>query len=352
MKAIVKKEPKEGFELMDIKEPEINRGDDVKIKVLKSSVCGTDFHIYKWDEWAQETIKTPQINGHEVIAEIVELGDNVRGFSIGEIIVCETHLHCGTCYQCRTGNAHICINGSILGVNRDGIWCEYQVVPQNILWKIGSIDNKYAGIMEPLGNAIHTLSYSEIRGQNILVVGAGPIGLMAAYAAIISGAATVTITELNPYRIQMIKDMNVGINIINPVEDDVHERVQQITNGHGIDVALEMSGNRQGLLTACDLVIPGGDLNILSLYPAKQIELPLNELVFKNIKMQFVTGRRLFSTWNTASMWLEHKIMDPKVLDVVITHEFKMEEFDEVFKVMKDGKCGKIILDFTHLGGK
>lgn len=352
MKAIVKTVAGRGFELKEVDVPKVSSGFDVKIKVLKSSVCGTDYHIYEWDQWASETIKTPQINGHEVIAKIVELGSDVTDFEVGDVVVCETHLHCNTCYQCRTGNAHICEKMEILGVNRDGIWCEYQVVPQNILWKVNEIDQKYAAIMEPLGNAIHTLSYSEVRAKHVLVVGAGPIGLMAAYSAVISGAASVTVLELNEYRIKMIEDMGCNINVVNPLVDDVSNRISEITNGHMIDVALEMSGNGLGLKSACDLVVSGGDINVLSVYGDKLVEVPLNQLVFKNVRCQFVTGRKLFDTWNTATNWLSYGILDPKVLDVLITHEFKMEDFEEVFKVMSEKKCGKIVLDFTYLGDK
>lgn len=349
MKAIVKTRPEQGFELMDVPTPILKNSGDVKLKILKSSVCGTDYHIYKWDQWASETINCPQINGHEVIAQVVELGSEVTNFNLGDVVVCETHLHCNTCYQCRTGNAHICEKMQILGVNRDGIWCEYQVVPQNVLWKVNELDQKYAAIMEPLGNAIHTISYSDVRAKHVLVIGAGPIGLLGAYAAIISGAATVTISEINDYRIKMVKDMNVNINVINPSIDIFSEKLSEITNGHMADVVLEMSGNARGLLSACEAVVPGGDINILSVYPSKMIELPLNDLVFKNVKCQFVTGRKLFETWNTATNWLNYKIMDPKVLDVIITHEFKMHDFQKVFEVMEEKMCGKIVLDFTYL---
>lgn len=349
MKAIVKSKPGVGFELMDVETPSIKNATDVKLRVLKSSVCGTDLHIYKWDEWSQKTIKTPHVNGHEVLAEIVEVGDAVTEYKVGEVVACETHLYCGNCYQCRTGNLHVCANMEILGVNIDGIWCEYQVVPQGILWKIDGIDHKYAGIMEPLGNAIHTLSYSDLRGKHVLITGAGPIGVMAAYAAKVSGAATVTVSELNEYRKTMVKNMDLGTYIIDPSKEDVKARMLEITKGHGVDVGIEMSGNARALNTLIDVVIPAGEINVLSVYPTERVELDLNTLVFKNIKVQFVTGRRMFDTWNTASEWLKFGHLEPAKLDHVITHEFKMEDFEEVFKIMEEGLCGKIILDFTHL---
>lgn len=352
MKAIVKTKPGIGFELMDVEVPEIKLSTEVKLRVLKSSVCGTDFHIYKWDEWSQKTIKTPHINGHEVIAEIVEVGDAVTEYKVGEVVACETHLYCGMCYQCRTGNMHVCANMQILGVNRDGIWCEYQVVPQGILWKIEGIDHKYAGIMEPLGNAIHTLSYSDLRGKHVLITGAGPIGVMAAYAAKISGAATVTISDLNPYRKDMVTKMDMGVHVVDPSIDDLTEKMLEITKGHGVDVGVEMSGSPMALNNLIDLVIPSGDINVLSVYPNEIVECDLNKLVFKNIKVQFVTGRRMFETWNTASEWLKYGHLEPSKLDHVITHEFKMEEFEEVFKIMEEGTCGKIILSFEHLTNK
>ena len=349
MKAIVKTKAAPGFELLDIAQPELTKSNDVKIKVIKSSVCGTDYHIYKWDEWAQKTIPVPHVNGHEVLAEIIEVGSGVTSYKIGDIIACETHIYCGNCYQCRTGNAHVCEHMSILGVHQDGIWAQYQVVPENILWKVDGIDHKCAGVMEPLGNAIHTLSYSELRGRHVLISGAGPIGIMAAYVAVISGAATVSITEINDYRKNMMSAMDIGVNVIDPTLVDLKEEILKITKGHGVDVIAEMTGNEKAHHTACDLIIPGGDINILSVYPTQMVSLPLNDLVFKNIKIQTVTGRKLFDTWSIASEWLRFGQIDGDKLDHVITHEFKIEDFEEAFKLMREGTCGKIILDFTHL---
>lgn len=349
MKAIMKLKPEMGFELKEVEEPKLKESTDVKLKILKSSICGTDYHIYNYDDWTKENVKLPHLNGHEVLAEIVEVGSGVKQFHVGDVVACETHIFCGNCYQCRTGNSHVCSNMEILGVHRDGIWGEYQVVPQNILWKIEGIDHKYAGIMEPLGNAIHTLSYSDVAGKHVLISGAGPIGIMAAYVAKIRGAATVSITEINDYRIKMVEKMNLNIHIINPSKDNLKEKTQKITGKHGIDVIAEMTGNEKALQDMCELVVPAGEINILSIYPTKNITLPLNDLVFKNIKVQTITGRRLFSTWNTASEWLKFGLLDPKALDYVITHEFKMEDFEKAFEVMKKGECGKMILDFTYL---
>lgn len=349
MKAIMKIKEARGFDLQDIDVPVLTKSTDVKLQVLKSSVCGTDYHIYSWDNWSQKTIKVPQVNGHEVLARIVEVGDEVTNFNVGQIVVCETHIYCGTCYQCQTGNAHVCENMSILGVNQDGIWCEYQVVPQNILVDVSGIDPKYAGIMEPLGNAIHTLSYSDVRGKNVFISGAGPIGVMAAYVAKISGASTVMISDFNQYRLDMVRNMDFGAEIIDLNTDDLFAKTNAITNGSGIDVAIEMSGNAKALDNAIKLINPAGEINVLSVYPQDKIEVAMNDLVFKNIKMQMVTGRRLFDTWYAASRWLRNGVLEPSKLDFVITHEFKMEEFNQMFEVMETGKCGKMILDFTYL---
>ncbi len=349
MKAIMKIDEGKGFELCDVQVPSLEKSTDVKLQVLKSSVCGTDYHIYSWDNWSQKTVEVPQINGHEVLARIVEVGEEVTNFEVGQIVVCETHIYCGTCYQCQTGNAHVCENMSILGVNQDGIWCEYQVVPQSILVDVSGIDPKYAGIMEPLGNAIHTLSYSDVRAKNVLISGAGPIGVMAAYVAKISGASNVMISDFNTYRLDMIKNMDFGAHIIDLNEQDIFSSVNSITNGEGVDVAIEMSGNGKALDSAIKLTNPAGEINVLSVYPEDKIEVAMNDLVFKNIKMQMVTGRRLFDTWYAASRWLRNGVLETEKLDYVITHEFKMEEFEEMFKVMETGKCGKMILDFTYI---
>lgn len=349
MKAIMKTKEERGFELCDVETPTLSKSTDVKLEVLKSSVCGTDYHIFSWDNWSQKTIKVPQINGHEVLARIIEAGSEVTNFHIGQIVVCETHIFCGTCYQCQTGNAHVCENMNILGVNQDGIWCEYQVVPQDILVDVSGIDPKYAGIMEPLGNAIHTLSYSDVRGKSVLISGAGPIGVMAAYVAKISGAANVMISDFNTYRLEMVSNMDFGAHIIDLNNDDLTTKVNAITNGSGLDIAVEMSGNGKALNSAIELINPAGEINVLSVYPTDKIEVAMNDLVFKNIKMQMVTGRKLFDTWYAASRWLRNGQLEPSKLDYVITHEFKMEQFNEMFDVMETGKCGKMILDFTYL---
>lgn len=349
MKAIMKTKEERGFELCDAPVPVLEKSTDVKLQVLKSSVCGTDYHIYSWDNWSQKTIKTPQINGHEVLARIVEVGSEVTNFHLGQIVVCETHIYCGTCYQCQTGNAHVCEDMSILGVNQDGIWCEYQVVPQNILVDVSGIDPKYAGIMEPLGNAIHTLSYSDVRGKSVLISGAGPIGVMAAYVAKISGASVVMISDFNEYRLDMVKKMDFGAVVIDLNTQDLNATVKAATNGSGLDIAIEMSGNGKALDSAIKLINPAGEINVLSVYPQDKIEVAMNDLVFKNIKMQMVTGRRLFDTWYTASRWLRNGQLEPSKLDHVITHEFPMEQFEEMFDVMETGKCGKMILDFSYL---
>ncbi len=352
MKAIVKTERKQGFEIQDVATPEITSSTQVKIKVLKSSVCGTDFHIYKWDDWSQRTIEVPHINGHEVLAEIVEVGDEVTNYEVGQVIVCETHIYCGTCYQCQTGNAHVCENMSILGVNQDGIWCEYQVVDQSILVNVDGIDPKYAGIMEPLGNAIHTLSYSDVRAKNVLISGAGPIGIMAAYCAVVSGASNVFIADMNEYRLEMVRKMDFGCHVIDIKQDDLATKINEINNHEGIDIAIEMTGNAMALESQIKIINPGGEINVLSVYPSEQISVDMNTLVFKNIKLQAVTGRRLFQTWYTASRWLRNGVLKPEKLDHVITHEFKFEDFEHVFEIMEEGKCGKIILDFTYYKGE
>ncbi len=349
MKAIMKLKEERGFDLCDVPEPQLSKSTDVKLEVIKSSVCGTDYHIFSWDNWSKQTVEVPHVNGHEVLAKIIEVGEEVTNFHVGQIVVCETHLYCGTCYQCQTGNSHVCEDMSILGVNQDGIWCEYQVVPQNILVDVSGIAPKYAGIMEPLGNAIHTLSYSDVRGKNVLISGAGPIGVMAAYVATISGASCVMISDFNQYRLEMVKNMDFGAHVIDLNSEVIDDRVFALTNKAGVDVAIEMSGNAKALNTAIELINPAGEINVLSIYPQDKIEVAMNELVFKNVKMQMVTGRKLFDTWYTASRWLRNGQLEPSKLDHVITHEFKMEEFNQMFEVMESGKCGKMILDFSYL---
>ncbi|TGG89264.1 L-threonine 3-dehydrogenase [Geotoga petraea] len=341
MKALIKIEPGEGFELTNVEEPKIINSDDVKIRVLRASVCGTDVHIYEWNKWAEDRIKTPQIGGHEFVGEVVEVGPEVKNLKKGDIVSGETHIPCKVCYQCKTGKMHVCKDMEILGVDRDGVFAEYTVVPEIVLWKIDeSIPLKYASVMEPLGNAIHTATATDLRGKIVLITGAGPIGAMAIEIAKISGAAAVIVSEISDYRIKMAKDMGADL-VINPAETDLHAEIAKFTDGHGIDVLLEMSGSVKALNDGIIALTNGGFASILGVYNDNEIPFVMNTAVFKNITIQTITGRKMFETWHIASQLLKYKKID---LEKVVTHELDLKDYKKAFELMMSGKSGKIIL--------
>lgn len=344
MKALIKEKKEIGLTLTTVKEPEIINSDDVKIKVLRASVCGTDIHIWNWDEWSQNRIKTPQIGGHEFVGEVLEVGREVKGVKPGDLVACETHIPCKVCYQCKTGNMHVCNDMEILGVDRDGVFAEYVVVPEIVLWKVDpSIPLKYASVMEPLGNAVYTTSVVDLRAKHVLITGCGPIGAMAVEIAKISGAATVIVSEVSEYRIDMAKKLGADL-VINPAKENLKEKIMEFTNGHGADVLIEMSGNVNALNEGMNAVRNCGFISILSVYKEKNIPFEMNTAVFKNLTIQTITGRKMFETWHTATQWLKYNKIN---IEKVITHEFPLEEYEKAFELMKSGQSGKIVLKIS-----
>lgn len=341
MKAVIKAKPGPGAELVDMEKP-VPGPDQVLVKVLATSICGTDLHIYEWNEWAQARIKNlPQVMGHELCGEVLELGKNVKNVKKGNIISAETHIACGHCYLCHTGNAHICVNGKIFGVDVNGVFAEYAVVPGANAWILDEkIPKDFASVMEPLGNAVHTVLAGEITGNTVLVTGCGPIGVMSVAVSRICGATKVIATELNDYRIQLAKKVGADL-VINPKKENVVEKVLKETDGLGIDVVLEMSGNPIAIKQAFESLRPGGRFSILGI-PDKPMEIDLGkDIVFKYITVQGINGRLMFSTWHKTSRFLSSGRLD---LEPIITHRFRLEEFEKGMELMQSGNCGKILL--------
>jgi len=341
MKAVIKAKPGPGAELVDMEKP-VPGPDQVLVKVLATSICGTDLHIYEWNEWAQARIKNlPQVMGHELCGEVLELGKNVKNVKKGDIISAETHIACGHCYLCHTGNAHICVNGKIFGVDVNGVFAEYAVVPGANAWILDEkIPKDFASVMEPLGNAVHTVLAGEITGNTVLVTGCGPIGVMSVAVSRICGATKVIATELNDYRIQLAKKAGADL-VINPKKDNVVEKVLKETDGLGVDVVLEMSGNPIAIKQAFESLRPGGRFSILGI-PDKPMEIDLGkDIVFKYITVQGINGRLMFSTWHKTSRFLSSGRLD---LEPIITHRFRLEEFEKGMELMQSGNCGKILL--------
>jgi threonine 3-dehydrogenase len=341
MKAVVKTKPAPGAEIVDIDVPTPGP-DDVLVKVLATSICGTDLHIYEWNDWAQGRIKNiPQVMGHELCGEIVETGKNVKNLKKGDTITAETHIACGHCYLCQTGNGHICINGSIFGVDINGVFAEYAVVPAPNAWLLDKRINKdFASVMEPLGNAVHTVLAGEITGNTVLITGCGPIGLMSIMVSRICGATKIIATEINDFRIGLAKKIGADI-VLNPRKDRVVARLLEETDGLGVDVVLEMSGNSTAMIDAFGALRPGGRYSILGI-PDKPMEIDIGKhIVFKYANVQGINGRLMFSTWHKTTRFLSSGRLD---LEPIITHRLRLDEYEKGMELMRQGDCGKILL--------
>lgn len=340
MKVVLKDKPGAGAVLAEKDIPKIGPN-DVLVKVLATSICGTDYHIYSWDEWSQKRIKPPRVMGHEFAGEVVEVGSDVKSIKVGDIVSAETHIVCGVCPQCTTGNAHICANTEILGVDTDGAFAEYVVIPESNAWvNDKDVSPELLSIQEPLGNAVHTVLAGDIVGNSIAVVGCGPIGLMAVAVAKAVGASKVIAVEVNEYRIELAKKMGADV-VVNPVKENVIERVLEETSGCGVDVVAEMSGNPTAIQQALKYIKLGGRMSLLGI-PSKNVELDLsNDVIFKGITIQGIVGRRMYDTWYQVKGLLASGNLN---LEPIITHKLPLEEFEKGMELMKSGNCGKVVL--------
>jgi len=340
MKAVIKTKPEPGAEILEVEVPTPGP-DAVLVKVQATSICGTDLHIYQWNDWAKKRIKNmPQIMGHELCGQIVELGSNVKNLNVGDIISAETHIACGYCFQCRTGLAHICQNCRIFGVDIDGVFAEYALVPSANAWLVAEkIPKDFVSVMEPLGNAIHTVLAGEIAGNNVLITGCGPIGVMSIAVSRLCGATKIIATEVNDYRIHLAKKMGADI-VLNPQKNDVLETVFNETNGLGVDIVLEMSGSPSAINDGLKAIRAGGRFSMLGI-PDHPLKIDLTNIIFKYITMQGINGRLIYSTWYKASRFLASGRLD---LEPVITHRFRLEEFEKGMELMASGSCGKVLL--------
>lgn len=340
MKAIVKEERAPGAVLREVPVPEI--GDqEVLIKVKATSICGTDLHIYTWDEWSQSRVKPPYVFGHEFAGVVVEKGKLVKNVEVGDHVSAETHIVCGHCPQCLTGQAHICANTEIIGVDRDGCFAEYVALPAENMWKNDpALPFDVASVQEPFGNAVHTVLAGDVAGKTVAVIGCGPIGIMAVGVAKAAGASQVIAFDLNDYRLELAKEMG-ATTIVNSKKEDPLEVASRLTDGNGIDVICEMSGHPIAMDQGFKMVTNGGRVSILSL-PVRPVEIDVtNDIVFKGITVQGITGRKMYETWQQVSGLLSSGQVDVKPM---ITHHFPLEEFEKGFDLMKAGKCGKVVL--------
>ncbi len=340
MKVIMKEKAEKGAVLTtkDIPKPKSN---EVLVKIHATSICGTDAHIYNWDEWSQSRIKPPYVMGHEFAGEVVETGEEVKSVKVGDIVSAETHIVCDVCEFCKTGKGHICKDTKILGVDVDGTYAEYVTIPEANAWvNPKGIDPAYLAVQEPLGNAVHTVMEGEIVGKSIAVVGCGPIGIMAVAVAKAVGAAKVIAVEVNEYRLNLAKELGADV-LINPVEEDPIQRILDETDGLGVDIVAEMSGNARAIDQALKYLKLGGRMSMLGI-PNDKVALDIaNDIVFKGITIQGIAGRKMYKTWYQVKGLIESGNLD---LEPIITHRLPMEDFEKGFELMESGNCGKVVL--------
>ncbi|QUF67139.1 L-threonine 3-dehydrogenase [Bacillus atrophaeus] len=340
MKAVVKNDSAFGAVLAEVPIPHIEKH-EVLVKVKAASICGTDVHIYNWDQWAQQRIKPPYVFGHEFSGIVKAVGEHVSNVKVGDYVSAETHIVCGKCIPCVTGKQHVCTQTAIIGVDTAGCFAEYVKVPSQNIWQNpADMEPAIASIQEPLGNAVHTVLDSQPAGASAAVIGCGPIGLMAVAVAKAAGAAHIVAIDKNEYRLSLAKQMGATLTISIEKEDPL-QIVSALTKGEGIDLVCEMSGHSSAIEQGLKMAANGGRFHILSL-PEHPVTIDLtNEVVFKGLTVQGITGRKMFSTWRQVSNLLQSKLLD---ISPVITHQFPLEEFEKGFELMREGQCGKVIL--------
>ncbi len=341
MKAIVKSKAQIGLWLEDVPEPKIGIN-DVLIKTLKTGICGTDVHIWNWDAWAQSTIKIPTVLGHEIVGEIVEVGSNVSDFFVGDIVSVEGHLVCGRCRNCLAGRRFKCANTLGVGVNTDGGFAEYMSVPMTNIWKHNAdVNLEVAAIFDPFGNAVHTALAFEVFGEDVLITGAGPIGIMAAAVARHAGARHVVITDVNPKRLELARAMGIE-HAINVTEISIADYQKQLGMKEGFDVGMEMSGNAQAFRDMLANMTHGGNVAFLGI-PSDEFSINWKTVIFNMLTVKGIYGREMYETW------YQMNVLTEGGLDIspVITHRYSYKDFKQGFEVMKEGNSGKVILDWT-----
>lgn len=343
MKALVKAKAEKGLRLEDVPCPEAG-SHDVLIKVLKTSICGTDLHIYKWNEWARNTIKVPMTIGHEFVGVIEHAGEHVRDFKPGDIVSGEGHLVCGRCRSCLAGRRHLCPHTRGIGVDRDGAFAEYLVLPETNVWYCDpEIPLEILSCFDPFGNAAHTALSFDVLGEDVLITGAGPIGIMAAAIVKHAGARFVVITDMNPYRLRLAGKMN-PTRALDVREDSLEAVMNDLGMKEGFDVGLEMSGSQEALGQMVSTMAHGGKIAVLGLLP-RDARIDWNAVIFNSLTVKGIYGREMYETWYKMTVMLQSGLD----ISSVITHRFPFKEYGEAFKVMESGESGKIILEWSEI---
>ncbi|PQO28634.1 L-threonine 3-dehydrogenase [Bremerella cremea] len=342
MKALVKRHAEKGLWLEDVPEPTIGIN-DVLIKVLKTGICGTDVHIYKWDAWAQKSVPVPMVVGHEFVGEIVEVGSNVGVFEPGQIVSGEGHVVCGHCRNCMAGRRHLCADTKGIGVNRPGAFAEYISVPMTNVWHhADGIPLDVASIFDPFGNAVHTALTFPVLGEDVLITGAGPIGCMAAAVAKHAGARFVVVTDVNPWRLELAKKVGATrvVDVRNEKLADVQKELGMV---EGFDVGLEMSGNAAAFRDMIANMCHGGKIAMLGI-PPEDISIDWNDVIFNMLTIKGIYGRQMYETWYQMTVLLQGGLD----IEPIITHRLNYREYEKGFEAMFSGQSGKVVLDWTE----
>jgi len=340
MKALIKKKSEPGLWMDEVAVPEIGTN-DVLIKIQKTAICGTDIHIFNWDVWAQKTIKTPMVIGHEFVGIVEKMGDNVHDVEIGELVSGEGHIVCGQCRNCRAGRRHLCTEPKCIGVNRTGAFAEYLSIPVSNVWHCDpNIPTDILACFDPFGNAVHTTLSYDLVGEDVLITGAGPIGCMAIAVAKYAGARYVVITDVNPYRLELAKKMGPTLTL-DVRKDRIEDAVKQLGMKEGFDVGLEMSGNPTAFQAMLANMCHGGKIALLGIMPQTAID--WDYVVFNGLTIKGIYGREMFETWYKATMMIQGG-MDLRPL---ITHRYHCTDYAEAFDVMRSGESGKVILNWA-----
>lgn len=341
MKALVKKEAGRGLVLMDMPEPAVGIN-DVLIRIQKTSICGTDVHIYNWDAWAQKTIKPPMITGHEFVGTVAQVGDNVHDFSVGDLVSGEGHLVCGHCRNCLAGRRHLCKDPNGIGVNRDGAFAEYLSIPVSNVWYCDSnIPTDQLSCFDPLGNAAHTALSFNVVGEDVLITGAGPIGVMAVGIVRQIGARYIIVTDVNPYRLELAKKMG-ATRVVDVRTEKLEDVIAELGMKEGVDVGLEMSGSPDALRDMLANMCHGGKIALLGILPPTEID--WDYVVFNGLTIKGIYGREMYETWYKVTMLIQSGLD----ISPVITHHFHYTEYEKGFEIMRSGNSGKVVLDWSN----
>jgi threonine 3-dehydrogenase len=345
MRAIVKATAGRGLELRDMPTPEPGPN-EVLIRILKTSICGTDVHIDQWDSWAERTLKPPLIIGHEFVGEVAAMGAQVSDLALGEVVSGEGHLVCGKCRNCQAGRMHLCPHTRGVGVNRAGAFADFLCLPRTNIWPVDpKIPLPFASCFDPLGNAVHTATQFDVHGEDVLITGAGPIGCMAAAICRHAGARSVVVTDVNPYRLKLARQMGATV-AVDVSRESLQETERTLGMKEGFDVGLEMSGNPAALAQMIDLMFNGGRIALLGILPP-DAPIDWTQVIFKGLTLKGIYGRKMYETWYKMSVLLRSGLD----ISPIITHTFPAEAYREAFDLMESGESGKIILEWNSPSG-